>query len=192
MTTPTNEPNRPRPRIGGTHLSRSWLTITVALVVTVGMVASAFAFLGSGVERRPVVDAGPVAAFVARQPVEFRDDGFLLMRLEDGGFVAFARYAPPTLNQLRGCRIEWQPERIVSGYHAGRGATPVPASLQTYFEATGVWGEGCLGSVWDARGELISGPTVRNLDRFPVTVSDDGHVRVDTRTLRCSGQPCRH
>lgn len=165
--------------------------VTLAALAFISVSASAFAFFESGVERRPVVDAGPAASFVVRQPVEFREAGLLLMRLEDGSFVALARDAPPRPGQPRGCPLRWQPDRTVSGYDGGRGATPLPVSPETYFEQTGVWSEGCFGTVWDARGTLIYGPTTRQLDRFRVAIARDGSVRVDTRTLRCSGQPCR-
>lgn len=68
--------------------------------------------------------------------------------------TAFSAIAP-TINR---CPIHWYPNE------------------QVFNDAS------CLGVQFDVRGQYLSGPATRNLDRLPIDVRD-GWVTVDTRTV---------
>jgi plastocyanin len=170
---------------------RSGLPVLLVGVI-VGMVAvSAVWFLQSRDDAPGrVVEAGPPAAYQPLMPIPFALDDFYLMPLDGGEFVALYVYPPGHFGHVQGCRIHWQPDATYQAYHSGTGATPVPASQSTLVEATGLWVEGCGGSKWDSTGRYLFGPAGRDLDRFPVEVTDAGNIRVDTRRLQCSENPC--
>jgi plastocyanin len=170
---------------------RSWAPILLVGVIIGMLTVSAVWFLQSG-DGGPgrVVEAGPPGAYQPRMPIPFALDDFYLMPLEDGEFIALYAYPPGYFGHVRGCRIRWEPNAAYHAYHAGTGATPVPASQQTLVEATGLWVEGCGGAKWDARGQKLFGPAPRDLDRFPVERTAEGNIRVDTRRLQCSRNPC--
>jgi plastocyanin len=170
---------------------RSGLPILLAGVI-VGVLAMAAVWMLRTRDDAPgrVVEAGPPEAYRHREPILFALDDFYLMSLEGGEFVALYAYPPGYFGHVRGCRIRWEPDATYQGYHAGTGATPAPVSQQTLVEATGLWVEGCGGSKWDASGRRLFGPAPRDLDRFPVNLTAEGNIRIDTRRLQCSGEPC--
>lgn len=144
----------------------------------------------SGEAQGRIVMAGPRESYMPRMPVPFVLDDFYLMMLDDGEFVALYAFPPGWAGHTNGCRIHWEPEAKFEAYDAGNGATPLPAAQSRLVSATGLWIDGCGGSKWDAGGRKLFGPALRDLDRFPVTVTAEGSIRIDTRTLRCTGQPC--
>jgi hypothetical protein len=120
--------------------------------------------------------AGHVQQYTTHNPVDFALDDFELMPLADGSFVALYSYPPERAGRVRGCTVRWEPER-----------TTITKDFAT---VTGVWLEPCHGGMWDAAGRYIIGPAGRDLDRFVVTVDEDGDIWVDARTLQCVAAPC--
>lgn len=134
-------------------LGRLWLALGgVALVETV---AVAVDFFRPRPPRSaigapdPVVVAGPVEQFEPGSVTAFVRWKFYLARLDDGGFLALSRNCTHL-----GCTVPWvaDAERFVCPCHA---------------------------SAFDIRGDVISPPAPRALDRYPVTIEND-IVRVDT------------
>ena len=105
-----------------------------------------------GMVRQPVgkvLVAGPVERFEPGTVTAFRKGKFYLVCLEDGGFLALHRQCTHL-----GCTVPWVAEQE-------RFACP------------------CHASVFDVRGEVLSPPTPRPLDLFPVRI-ENGIVKVDT------------
>jgi len=134
-------------------LGRLWLALGgVALAETVAVAVGFF-------RPRPpragadvvdaVVEAGPVERFEPGSVTAFVRWKFYLARLEDGGFMALSRNCTHL-----GCAVPWvaDAQRFVCPCHA---------------------------SAFDIRGDVISPPAPRALDRFPVSI-ENGIVRVDT------------
>ena len=131
-------------------LARAWKLLgTVAALQFVGVVA-AFVW-----PRKPegsegaVVEAGPVGEFTPSSVTAFPQGRFYLVRLTDGGFLALSSKCPHL-----GCTVPWNEKEKTF---------PCP----------------CHASVFDIRGEVLSPPAPRPLDRLKVTI-DSGIVRVDT------------
>lgn len=97
----------------------------------------------------PIVVAGPVNRFEPGTVQAFVQGKFYLARLEDGGFLALSRNCTH-LN----CTVPWV---------AGEDRFVCP----------------CHASAFDIRGDVISPPAPRALDRFDVEIVN-GVVRVDT------------
>jgi Rieske Fe-S protein len=100
-----------------------------------------------------IVVAGPVEQFKAGSVTAFQAGRFYLARLDDGGFLALYRECTHL-----GCIVPWMDaeQRFVCP---------------------------CHGSAFDIRGEVLSPPAPRALDRYAVSI-DNGIVKVDTsRTI---------
>jgi cytochrome b6-f complex iron-sulfur subunit len=89
-----------------------------------------------------VFAAGPVEQFEPGTVTAFPGGKFYLVRLEDGGFMAFSR----TCTHL-GCTVPWNGET-------------------SQFECP------CHASVFDMRGVVVSPPAPRPLDLFPVRIEN--------------------
>jgi cytochrome b6-f complex iron-sulfur subunit len=98
-----------------------------------------------------LVTAGLVADFPPGTITPFETERFLLVRFEDGGFLAL--YTKCT---HLACAVSWNEQRQ-------RFVCP------------------CHGSEFQQDGDVLNPPAPRPLDRFPVTIADDGRVEVDTR-----------
>lgn len=95
--------------------------------------------------------AGPVERFEPGSVTAFGEGHFYLARLDDGGFLALHRKCTHL-----GCTVPW---------NAGEQRFACP----------------CHGSAFDIRGDVLSAPATRALDRFEVQI-DNGVVKVDTST----------
>jgi cytochrome b6-f complex iron-sulfur subunit len=98
-----------------------------------------------------IVTAGLVADFPAMTITPFDTERFLLMRFEDGGFLALY-----TRCTHLGCTAGWheQQQRFVCP---------------------------CHGSEFRRDGAVLKPPAPRPLDRLAVTIDGSGRVQVDTR-----------
>jgi cytochrome b6-f complex iron-sulfur subunit len=96
-----------------------------------------------------VVIAGPVEQFDKGSVTAFQSGRFYLARLDDGGFLALYRECTHL-----GCTVPWVDEekRFVCPCHA---------------------------SAYDIRGDVLSPPAPRALDRYAVRI-ENGIVKVDT------------
>jgi cytochrome b6-f complex iron-sulfur subunit len=99
-----------------------------------------------------VVTVGVASDFPPGTVTPFDTDRFLLIRFEDGGFLALS-----TRCTHLACTVTWIEQRQ-------RFICP------------------CHGSEFRRDGAVLNPPAPRPLDRFPVTVEADGRVKVDTRT----------
>ena len=98
-----------------------------------------------------VITAGLATDFPPGTITPFDTDRFLLIRFEDGGFLALS-----TRCTHLACTVTWNEQRQVF-------LCP------------------CHGSEFQRDGAVLNPPAPRPLDRFPVTVEADGRVKVDTR-----------
>jgi len=89
-----------------------------------------------------VITAGELNNFPPGSVTEFPNDGFFLVRYEDGSFRALYRRCPHL-----GCTVDWVPEEE-------RFYCP------------------CHGSSFDKTGNFDSPPVPRALDTFPVAIQD--------------------
>ncbi|MGD9891660.1 MAG: hypothetical protein AB7R89_17440 [Dehalococcoidia bacterium] len=176
---------------------RSWVSILlVGVIAGMLMVSAAWFFQSRDDAPSRIVEAGPPAAYQPNMPISFALDDFYLMALESGEFVALYAYPPGYFGHVRGCRIRWEPDATFSALRpiglppGDELATPNPEGPFEPIEATGLWVEPCGGSKWDSTRRYLFGPAPRDLDRFPVEVTDAGRISVDTRRLQCSGSPC--
>jgi cytochrome b6-f complex iron-sulfur subunit len=131
-------------------LGLAWRLLgAVAAVELLGAVA---AYLwprkGAGGPVGRVVVAGPVGEFTPASVTAFPQGRFYLVRLADGGFLALSAKCPHL-----GCTVPWNEQSRTF---------PCP----------------CHASTFDLRGDLLSPPAARALDRFPVTIAN-GVVSVD-------------
>lgn len=93
--------------------------------------------------------AGPIERFEPGSVTAFGEGHFYLARLEDGGFLALHRKCTHL-----GCTVPW-------------------SANEQRFSCP------CHGSAFDIRGDVLSAPATRALDRFAVKI-DNGVVKVDT------------
>ena len=100
-----------------------------------------------------VVDAGPVDQFLAEGSVTYFLNGRFYVTQYQGGLRALYQKCPHL-----GCRVP-------------------------FCESSGRFECPCHGSVYNVIGEYISGPTPRGMDRFPITISQDGRVLVNTANV---------
>ncbi|MQA00638.1 MAG: hypothetical protein GEU80_15120 [Dehalococcoidia bacterium] len=114
-----------------------------------------------------VLGVGYVDQFVPGQPVHLEAHGVWIVRLADGGVVAFVDDDPHTVAGP----LQWVPESDHTSW------------IREWIAGTGSPGafyDPRLGSLYTINGEGIFGPSPRNLDRYPVEVSPSGWIRVDT------------
>jgi len=122
--------------------------------------------------------AGNVGDFLINEPRYFAEGDFWLVRRPDGSFLAFhARDTRPWL--IKGssvyCRIEW---RTGAGYEN---------RISGADEMSGFSVESrCSASRFTLDGTRTFGPSPRNLDRYPVSISGAGRVVVDVAKNRLS------
>ena len=95
--------------------------------------------------------AGPLDAFATGSVTAFPAGRFYLVRLADGGLLALSRQCTHL-----GCSVPWDEAK-------GRFVCP------------------CHASSFDVKGEVLSAPAPRPLDRFAVII-ENGEIKVDTGT----------
>jgi cytochrome b6-f complex iron-sulfur subunit len=135
-----------------------WMGLGLAALLELIWVASTFLRPAATRARKDdtaeFMTAGPVEAFPPGSVTAFPRGRFYLARLDDGGFLALSRRCPHL-----GCTLPWVEEekRFVCPCHA---------------------------SAFDIRGEVVSSPAPRAMDRHRVVVENEV-VRVDAgRTVK--------
>ena len=91
--------------------------------------------------------------------------------------VAFYTFTTHEGFRQNGCEVRWVLRGEVSD-----------AMLSRIGDASGAYREGCGGAMFDRLGTRIFGPAARDLDQFPVEVTDS-EILVDTRVLICGTSP---
>lgn len=138
----------------------------VMLLVAAGFViigtAAALVFLSPSTEQ----DVGESFRYEPGSVTRFAADNYYLVRLESGEFLSLYDRDPEPDARRRGCRISWEPARQFDG-------------------VTGVFAGDCTMSLWSVEGDLLQGPSPRNMDRLPTEIEGDGSVSVDTGRLIC-------
>jgi cytochrome b6-f complex iron-sulfur subunit len=127
---------------------RTWL-FTIGSGLGLVAVFELFWVVGSFLKPRRSVDvaggeatilAGAVDDFAVESVTLFRQDGFYLSRLTNGGFLALSSRCTHL-----GCRLSWRPDT-------------------QRFECP------CHASAFDIRGEVQRTPALRPLDIFPISI----------------------
>ncbi|CAB1056046.1 hypothetical protein D1BOALGB6SA_780 [Olavius sp. associated proteobacterium Delta 1] len=152
-------PNRRKEKAPAAGSSRrSFLTklwFALGFVALAEFIAVAFAFLRPGKPAaRPenaeaIVTAGKIDAFAPDSVTAFVRGKFYLTRLADGGFLALSRKCTHL-----GCTVPW-------------------VATENKFACP------CHASAFDIGGNVISPPTPRALDIYPIFIEND-IVKVDT------------
>lgn len=156
------------------------LAAVVVFIVAIG--AFAVIFLESGADTGKVRLDVPEA--YARGSVEYVGaENLFVVRLPDGSFLALSDLdAANRANPAHRCR-----GAVMSIDDPMLGDLPSLRSRVTAAAAGSklVIREACNGVSYDITGARLAGDG-RNLDRYAVTVSSDGHVTVDTAARQCS------
>ncbi|MBN1565653.1 MAG: Rieske (2Fe-2S) protein [Anaerolineae bacterium] len=97
-----------------------------------------------------VFNAGLVDDYPPGSVTPFNAGRFYLVRQEDGGFLALYRKCTHL-----GCAVPWD-------------------------QAEGKFICPCHASAFEADGEVLNPPAPRPLDRFPITINENGEILVDT------------
>ena len=133
-----------------------WIGLGVAALLELIWVASTFLRPNAKGARKDNIaefmTAGPVEAFPPGSVTAFPRGRFYLARLDDGGFLALSRRCPHL-----GCTLPWVEEQ-------NRFVCP------------------CHASAFDIRGEVVSSPAPRAMDRHRVVIKNEV-VRVDAGTI---------
>jgi hypothetical protein len=149
----------------------------LALAGVCFIATAAFAFALGFVSPTPAVAtpeelfvAGKVTDFAVDEPVYFKQGDFWLVKRPDGTFLAlFARETRWWLldaSRVVRCPIRWRPEYIHNDWAA-------------YSNRSGAFVGECSSSAFAIDGTRVFGPTPRDLDRRPVTVTAAQDVAVD-------------
>ena len=99
---------------------------------------------------------------------------FCITQPETGKPIALYTYDPHPIFREQGCEVVW---------HADRQREIADGTI-----IHGTFDDPCGGSVYDITGHRLFGPSPRDLDSFPVDISNGNYTIVDTRTLICGGQ----
>jgi hypothetical protein len=164
-----------------TPANRTQLALAAVLFLVLGAALAAAAGLrfSSTLETRgEVVSLGSLEQF-APLPWCSEHHHFCLTHSPSGRLIALYTYDTNGAARERGCTVQWDPDFEV------RASVRPPGTI-------GVFRSGCTGATFDIHGTFAYGPGPRDLDQFLVTVSPNGDVSVDTRTLVCGrlgGQP---
>ncbi len=126
-----------------TFLSRLWKGL--GLLASAEILCAVAGFLAprspeAGAQGAGLVEAGPVSEFAPGSVRPFPQGKFYLVRLDDGGFMAFSSRCTHL-----GCPVGWDEQRKTF---------PCP----------------CHGSTFDLHGEVSGPPAVRALDLFAVVI----------------------
>lgn len=117
--------------------------------------------------------------------VEFNGEhNFYLVRLPDATFLALSDLdAANRANQARRCRVALTD--LTDGTLGSPAETLSRRMTPAATGATAVLRETCNGAIYDIAGARLNGDGP-NLDRFPISVASDGHLRVDTSARTCT------
>lgn len=97
-----------------------------------------------------VFNVGLVDDYPSGSVTPFNAGRFYLVRQEDGGFLALYRKCTHL-----GCAVPWE-------------------------QAEGKFVCPCHASAFESDGEVLNAPAPRPLDRFPITIDENGEILVDT------------
>jgi hypothetical protein len=149
---------------------RTAVAAMMLLLCSVTLV-SALRFLLPSLPSRQIV-AGQVQDFSPGSVTSFLIHKFHLVRLEDGSFLALSTRDPSITGNLFRA--------------AGGGPDTCPIRWYTTFLSYGpIFRMPCYGWSYDMAGHRIFGGQPRDMDRYPVTLTSNGAVVVDTTTLLC-------
>jgi hypothetical protein len=156
-----------------------WVAVLVLLAGAIGGATGAAVTLlrgddDDGPVRGTLVHLGSpdyLASFTP-QPFCVELHHFCIAHPETGHPVALYTYDPHPLFRGMGCEVRWQAD---AGFQNG------PVTIH------GLFTDPCGGFEYDSSGRRVFGPSPRDLDTFPVEVTDAGTI-VDTRRLICGQQ----
>jgi len=170
------------------RVSLAWKQVVglVALSALVASLAAASAVLlltdGRNDQRGAVVTFG--RGGFEDLPFCVEHNRFCLIESESDGWLALYTYDTHQPSRERGCLIDWRPDFAFVDPETGE-------------DTTGWFRARCSGSTYDAQGHHVFGPAARDMDQFPVVVTND-RIEVDTRQLLCGetlrpigGEECR-
>jgi len=148
-------------------------------VAVVGVVMFGIVFLESGANtgevRLEVEDA-----YAPGEATFLPTENIFLVRLPGGDFIAVSDLdAANRASQGSRCRVALVPAESANAADLVSRMSPEAAGALDVFRET------CFGTIYDLAGIRIDGDG-RNLDRHPVEVGADGHVRIDTSERTCS------
>jgi hypothetical protein len=148
--------------------------VALSLILSIAALAIGVAALMGNIRDKGEVRGRLVQTRITNEltgdPVEFPLDGFFMTPDGSGQVQALYAYPPGFFGDVRGCKLVWQAQAVVSS--------------DTAIAGPGLFTDPCSGAHFDRAGTLIDGPADRDLDRFPMTPEPDGFL-VDTRTLLC-------
>lgn len=145
----------------------------VALVVAIGMI---FDQGDDADQPSRGFDAGAAANYERADINYIPTEHIFITRLQNGEFIALYDKSARQQELDGDCRVVWE-----DGAQTG--------TLEQLPGFRGALVEQCdddARSVWRADGAFAFGAAYGNLDRFPITVRNDGTVFVDTRTRSCT------
>ncbi|MEO8539271.1 MAG: hypothetical protein ABI577_05980 [bacterium] len=154
-----------------------------AMVVLILFGLFAITFLESGANDGKVrLD---VSEAYAEGSIEFVGaENFFIVRLRDGTFVALADLDQANrANQAQRCRVNLAD---ISDPSLGVSALALSAAMTADARgASTILRETCNGAIYDISGARLNGDGA-NLDRYPISLADDGHLLVDKSARQCS------
>jgi cytochrome b6-f complex iron-sulfur subunit len=133
-------------------LNDSWKVLGVALVGEAAWTSYDLLRPSVGEGFGGVVDAGAVGDFAQDGTVKYFLNGRFYVTSYQGGLRALYQKCPHL-----GCKVPWD-------------------------QSSNEFRCPCHGSIYNLIGEYESGPAPRGMDRFPISIAEDGHVMVDTGT----------
>ena len=166
-------------------MTTSRLAVIIVIVAIAGGVVGAaitLAVRGDGdakaVERGQLVHLGPRDSLgdLAHTPFCNELHHFCITEPLQGQLLALYTADPHPSFREQGCMVRWDAIAQQSiGSPSGSERT-----------VTGLFRDPCGGSKYDISGKRLFGPSPRDLDRFPIAITQDGIV-VNTKTLICGG-----
>ena len=156
--------------------TRQLLALIAVTAIIGGAVGSAITLTirGGAANSTPVrgqlVRLGPkLGTDIAHVPFCVELHHFCITQPQEGQLLALYTAEPHQSFREQGCTVRWDAggERVVNG-------TTI----------TGLFRDPCGGSIYDIAGARLFGPSPRDLDRFPIAITQDGIV-VNTKTLIC-------
>lgn len=152
-----------------------WVVALVIVAAVVGGAAGSAVTLlvgDSDDARGTLVHLGPPASLynIEQAPFCVELHHFCIVQPEPDRLIALYTYETHPVFREQGCEVRWKPDMVY----------PTDSPNPT----RGVFNDPCGGAIYDMTGHRLFGPAPRDLDTFPVEVTDN-HTIVDTRTLIC-------
>lgn len=140
-------------------LQRYSLGVPIVLGIVMVLTLALFFALGSGFRDPERVDVGGVDDYEIGKPIYFEVDKFWVVRLSDDEFLAMYDKDPHS-----GCQALWYVNEEFMG-------------------TKGWFTEPCLDMHYDYAGNCFGDECRRGLDRFPISIEDDGQILMDISKL---------